>query len=139
MSIFGNIISKIFGHSQAAQPGATPASEAAAQGGSPPPPGTNDDAASAGQPASLQNVDVAAILDGLAAKSSQKLDWKHSIVDLMKLLGLDSSLEARKELAQELHYGGSTSDSAAMNIWLHSQVVQKLAQNGGKVPEELRR
>ena len=139
MSIFGNIISKIFGHSQAAQPGATPAGEAAAQGGSPPPPGANDDAASAGQPASLQNVDVAAILDGLAGKSAQKLDWQHSIVDMMKLLGLDSSLEARKGLAQELHYDGSTSDSAAMNIWLHRQVMQKLAQNGGKVPEELRR
>ena len=139
MSIFGSIMSKIFGHSQAAQPGATPAGEAAAQGGSPPPPGAHDDAASAGQPASMQNVDVAAILDGLAAKSSQKLDWQHSIVDLMKLLGLDSSLEARKGLAQELHYDGSTADSAAMNIWLHRQVMQKLAQNGGKVPEELRR
>ena len=108
MSIFGSIMSKIFGHSQAAQPGATPAGEAAAQGGSPPPPGAHDDAASAGQPASLQNVDVTAILDGLAAKSPQKLDWQHSIVDLMKLLGLDSSLEARKGLAQELHYDGST-------------------------------
>ena len=139
MSIFGSIMSKIFGHSQAAQPGATPAGEAAAQGGSPPPPGAHDDAASAGQPASLQNVDVTAILDGLAAKSPQKLDWQHSIVDLMKLLGLDSSLEARKGLAQDLHYDGSTADSAAMNIWLHRQVMQKLEQNGGKVPEELRR
>lgn len=139
MSIFGSILSKLLGHSQAAQPAATPTSEAAAQGGSPPPPGAHDDAASAGQPASIQNVDVAAILDGLAAKSPQKLDWRHSIVDLMKLLGLDSSLEARKSLAQELHYDGSTSDSAAMNIWLHRQVMQKLAQNGGKVPEELRR
>lgn len=139
MSIFGNIISKIFGHSQAAQPGATPEAEAAAQGGSPPPPSAHDDAASAGQPASLQDVDVAGILNGLAAKSPQKLDWQHSIVDLMKLLGLDSSLEARKSLAQELQYEGSTADSAAMNIWLHRQVMQKLAQNGGKVPEELRR
>lgn len=134
MSIFGSIISKIFGHSQAAQPG-----EAATQGGAPPSPGAPDDAASAGETASLQNVDVAGILDGLAAKSSQKLDWQHSIVDLMKLLGLDSSLEARKGLAQELKYDGSTADSAAMNIWLHRQVMQKLAQNGGKVPEELRR
>ena len=137
MSIFGSILSKIFGHSQAAQPDATTAGGAAP--GSPSPSGAPDDTASAGQTASLQNVDVGAILDGLAAKSSQKLDWQHSIVDLMKLLGLDSSLDARKGLAQELHYDGSTADSAAMNIWLHRQVMQKLAENGGKVPEELRR
>ncbi|TCZ66832.1 DUF3597 domain-containing protein [Roseicella aquatilis] len=138
MSIFGNILSRIMGHAKAS-PAATPATEAAAQGGSPPPPGTHDDvAAAAGQPASIQNVDVAAILDGLATKAPQKLDWQHSIVDLMKLLGLDSSLENRKELAQELGYGGNTGDSAAMNIWLHKQVMQKLAENGGKVPDALR-
>ena len=138
MSIFGSIMSKIFGHSQAAQPGATPTAESAAQGGSPPPPGAHDDAASAGQPASLQNVDVTAILDGLAAKSPQKLDWQHSIVDLMKLLGLDSSLNARKELAAELKYTGDTNDSASMNVWLHRQVMNKLAANGGKVPESMK-
>jgi hypothetical protein len=85
-----------------------------------------------------QNVDVAAVLDGLAAKNAQKLDWKHSIVDMMKLLDMDSSLSARKELASELHYSGDTDDSAAMNIWLHKQVMQKLAENGGKVPDELK-
>ncbi|MFC7474926.1 DUF3597 domain-containing protein [Dankookia sp. GCM10030260] len=134
MSIFGSIVSKIFGHSKAAQPEA-----GTAAAGSPAATGAPDDAANAGQTASMQDVDVAGILDGLASKSSQRLDWQHSIVDLMKLLGLDSSLDARKSLAQELHYDGSTADSAAMNIWLHRQVMQKLAQNGGKVPEELRR
>ncbi|MDO9713335.1 DUF3597 domain-containing protein [Paracraurococcus lichenis] len=139
MSIFGDILARITGHAQAAQPGATPAAEAAAQGGSPPPPAAHDDAATAGQPAPIGNVDVAAILNGLAAKSAQRLDWQHSIVDLMKLLGLDSSLESRKALAQELHYEGGTSDTAMMNVWLHRQVMQKLAENGGRVPEELRR
>ncbi len=85
-----------------------------------------------------QPVDVAAVLTDMAAKQPQKLDWRHSIVDLMKLLGLDSGLQARKELAQELGYGGDPGDSAAMNIWLHKQVMQKLAENGGKVPDELR-
>ncbi|MEN0077034.1 MAG: DUF3597 domain-containing protein [Paracraurococcus sp.] len=138
MSVFGNILSKIFGHSQASAQTSPDAAGAGTSAGAPPPPGAPDDAA-AGKAPSLSDVDVAAILDGLAAKAPQKLDWKHSIVDLMKLLGLDSSLDARKELAQELHYDGNTSDSAAMNIWLHRQVMQKLAENGGKVPEELRR
>jgi hypothetical protein len=74
----------------------------------------------------------------MASKAGQTSDWRHSIVDLMKLLGLDSSLSARKELAQELGYSGDTNDSASMNIWLHKQVMQKLAENGGKVPDSLR-
>ena len=134
MSIFGSIVSKIFGHSQAATPSATAGTPAGTT-----PTGAPDDSPGAPEATALRDVDVAGILDGLAAKSAQKLDWQHSIVDLMKLLGLDSSLDARKGLAQELHYEGSTADSAAMNIWLHRQVMQKLAQNGGKVPEELRR
>jgi hypothetical protein len=85
-----------------------------------------------------QNVDVEAVLTELAGKAGQKLDWRHSIVDLMKLLDLDSSLSARKELAAELHYSGDTNDSASMNIWLHKQVMKKLAENGGKVPADLR-
>ena len=85
-----------------------------------------------------QPVDVAAILDGLGAKSGQTLDWKHSIVDMMKLLGLDSSLPARQALAKELNYTGDMHDSATMNIWLHKQVMNKLAENGGKVPDDLR-
>ena len=77
-------------------------------------------------------------MDNLAAQSGQRLDWRHSIVDLMKLINLDSSLAARKELAQELHYTGDTNDSASMNVWLHKQVMTKLAENGGKVPDELK-
>ena len=84
-------------------------------------------------------MDVAAILDGLAAKNPEKLDWKRSIVDLMKLVGMDSSFGARKQLATELHYTGDPNDSAAMNVWLHKQVLVKLSENGGKVPAELLR
>ena len=82
-------------------------------------------------------VDVTAILNDLAKKNPEKLDWKKSIVDLMKLVGMDSSFTARKQLAAELHYSGDPNDSAAMNIWLHKEVMKKLAENGGKVPQEL--
>ena len=125
MSIFGTILSKIFGHASAAPasaPGSAPKPSAPA-GSTPPKPGTS--------------VDVAAILTKLASENKEKLDWSKSIVDLMKLLNMDSSLSARKELAGELHYSGDTNDSATMNIWLHKQVMQKLADNGGKVPAEL--
>jgi hypothetical protein len=81
-------------------------------------------------------VDVAAVLD--AVDADEELDWRKSIVDLMKLLKLDSSLKARKELATELKYAGDMSDSATMNIWLHKQVMIKLAENGGVVPKELK-
>ena len=86
----------------------------------------------------MAEIDVEQMLDGMAAKAGEKLNWKTSIVDLMKLLGLDSSLSARKELAQELHYTGDTNDSASMNIWLHRQVMNKVAANGGKVPADLK-
>jgi hypothetical protein len=82
-------------------------------------------------------VDVGAILDGLAAKNTEGLDWKKSIVDLMKLVGMDSGLAARKGLAAELHYPGDMGDSAAMNEWLHQEVLQKLSRNGGKIPAGL--
>jgi hypothetical protein len=85
-----------------------------------------------------QQVDVEAILNDMQQKSGQQLNWRTSIVDLLKLLGLDSSLQARKELAGELHYTGDTGDSASMNIWLHKQVMNKLAENGGKVPDSLK-
>src|SRR5215208_1536154 len=147
MSIFGSIVSKIFGHREAAaaQPGVQPAAassapqSAAAPAGQQAPPaasaqGTTAQASSA--PPQQQAVDVAAVLTDLASKNAQKLDWRHSIVDLMKLLGLDSGLQARKELAQELGYTGDPGDSAAMNMWLHKQVMRKLAENGGKVPDE---
>jgi hypothetical protein len=77
-------------------------------------------------------------MDKLASQSREKLDWRKSIVDLMKLLNLDSSIAARKRLAEELHYTGNLNDSAAMNVWLHRQVMVKLAENGGKVPSDLR-
>ena len=82
-------------------------------------------------------VDVTAILDGFAVKNAEKLDWRKSIVDLMKLVGMDSSLAARKELASELKYSGDMNDSAKMNIWLHKEVIRKMAENGGKVPPDL--
>jgi 3-oxoacyl-ACP reductase-like protein len=131
MSVFGNIVSAIFGHANAqAAPGGASAPAGAAPAGAAP------SSAGAGTPQS--QVDVDAVLTQLAQHSKEKLDWRKSIVDLMKLLNLDSSLSARKELAKELHYSGDTNDSAAMNIWLHKQVMIKLAENGGKVPADLR-
>ena len=126
MGILSNIFSKIFPSSHAANaPAATPAPTTPAATAPPP-------------VVAMAEVDVENMLDGMAQKSAEKLNWKTSIVDLMKLLGLDSSLAARKELAQELHYSGNTSDSAAMNIWLHRQVMTKIAANGGKVPADLK-
>jgi hypothetical protein len=138
MSVFGKIFDKIFHRNQAGsgptasatagQPAGTLASAPTAAPGA-------AEAAAAGVAA--QQVDVEAVLNGMAAKNSQKLNWRTSIVDLMKLLGLDSSLADRKELAKELNYAGDTNDSATMNIWLHKQVMIKLAANGGKVPADL--
>ena len=142
MSVLGKIVSTIFGHANAAAAPSAPASRAAASGTKAPQGSAAASSASAASmraSASAAPVDVAAILSKLAASNKEKLDWQKSIVDLMKLLNLDSSLTARKELADELHYTGDKSDSATMNIWLHKQVMQKLAENGGKVPEELRK
>lgn len=86
----------------------------------------------------MAEVDVEGILNNMAASAGQPLNWRTSIVDLLKLLNLDSSLQSRKELAQELNYSGDTNDSATMNIWLHRQVMNKLAANGGKVPADLK-
>jgi len=143
MSILGRIVSSIFGHASAAPvPGTAPAPGTAAAPGAPAKPASSASSSSAA-PASTAApgtpVDVTAILDKLAASNKEKLDWRHSIVDLMKLLNLDSSLAARKELAGELHFTGDKNDSASMNIWLHKQVMTKLAENGGKVPDELRK
>ena len=135
MSIFGNIMSAIFGHSSSAA-AATPVS--APEAATPASPAAPSAPAQAPVAAPAASVDVTAIMDNLAAQSSERLDWRRSMVDLMKLLNLDSNLAARKELAQELSYGGDMNDSASMNIWLHKQVMTKLAENGGKVPDELR-
>ena len=141
MSVFGSIMNAIFGSKAGATPagggtsggsGATPAGGAAsgnaASGG----------AAAAPASAPAQTVDVAPILDKAVAAKGEKLDLKHSIVDLMKALDIDSSLSARKELAKELGYAGDTNDSASMNVWLHKQVMSKLAANGGKLPPEIK-
>jgi hypothetical protein len=94
-------------------------------------------AAAAPQVQALSAVDLVALMESKAAAAGQKLNWRTSIVDLMKLLNLDSSLAARKELATELGYTGDMNDSATMNIWLHKQVMKKVAENGGQVPADL--
>jgi Domain of unknown function (DUF3597) len=137
MSIFGNIMSKIFGGAHAASAGASAASTSAQTGASSTTAASKAPTQTAGA-SSGQPVDVEAVLKGMASKSGQKLDYRRSIVDLMKLLDLDSSLTARKELAKELNYTGDTNDSATMNVWLHKQVMRKLAENGGKVPDDLK-
>ncbi|MGV3634075.1 MAG: DUF3597 domain-containing protein [Pseudorhodoplanes sp.] len=118
MSIFGKILSAIGLGSGSA---AGTASSAAPSGG-----------------AAMAQVDVEKVVSGLAAQKKEKLDWHKSIVDLMKVLDLDSSLKNRQELAKELGYTGDMNDSAKMNIWLHKQVMTKLAENGGKVPDSLK-
>jgi len=131
MSIFASILSKLgFGTAQAAPASAPAAPQASAA--------TVPTAAPPAVPAAISVVDVVGQLEALAAKNPEKLNWRVSIVDLMKLLGLDSSFGARKQLATELGCpADKMSDSAQMNMWLHQTVLQKLAANGGNVPEEL--
>jgi hypothetical protein len=139
MGLFSVLMQKIF-HAgavaeappDAVKPGQNPASRVEMRQAAPAGPNAPAPAA-----AKMSEVDVEAVLNGLAAKHHEKLDWKHSIVDLMKLVGMDSSISARKELAADLHYTGDTNDSAKMNIWLHQEVMKKLAENGGKVPQSL--
>ena len=155
MGMLTSLISKIFGHANVASsaPAASsvPAVPASTTIESATAPSATTPAASAVSPATpapaatppepvaapAQTVDVTAILDGLAAKNPEKLDWKRSIVDLLKLVDVDSSLAARKKLATELHYTGDENDSATMNIWLHKQVLRELSEHGGKIPQEL--
>lgn len=123
MSLFAKILEKLgFGTAQAAEPRTEPPASPTPQVA----------------PTAISEVDVLAQLDALAAKHPEKLNWKVSIVDLLKLLGLDSSLTARKELASELGCPAEKmGDSAQMNMWLHKTVLQKLAANGGNIPPEL--
>ncbi|WP_430911810.1 DUF3597 domain-containing protein [Methylobacterium sp. sgz302541] len=133
MSLLGSIVSKIlhpFGG------GSAEAAPASSDGGASSP--STDTAAAGAAPATGEPVDVEAVLNDMASKNPQSLNWRTSIVDLMKLLNLDSSLHARQELADELHYTGDKNDSASMNIWLHKQVIKKLEENGGKVPADLK-
>lgn len=155
MSIFGSIRDAIFGSPAAAEtvkpapaggdaPAPTPAASApaatpAAKATAPQPAASAPTASAAPAKAALSRVDIAAVLDKMDEDSDEDLDWRVSIVDLMKLLKLDSGLKSRKALAQELKYDGDMGDSAKMNMWLHKQVMQKLAENGGIVPAELRK
>jgi hypothetical protein len=147
MSIFGSIMASIFGHAKAQTPQAVPPStgtNSQSSTGGPTPatssgPGGSGSPKTGAGPSAQSQVDVEAVLIKLARQNKEKLDWQKSIVDLMKLLDLDSGLSARKELAKELHFTGDMNDSANMNIWLHRQVMMKLAENGGKVPESLKR
>jgi hypothetical protein len=135
MSVFGNIMGKIFGHhGAAAGQSAAPSGAGSSTSGAGTAPSSSG---TVGQKPAGSSVDVEAVLREKAAKNPEKLDWRHSIVDLMKLLDLDSSLGARKELAKELNYTGALDGSAQMNIWLHKQVMTKLAENGGKVPADM--
>lgn len=122
MSIFGKIMSAIFGTKAEAAPAGGAAPGGAAPEGS----------------AAAATVDVAPILDAAVKAKGEKLEWRTSIVDLMKALDIDSSFTARKELAKELGYTGDSNDSASMNIWLHKQVMTKFAANGGKLPPEIK-
>ena len=141
MSVFGSIVSAIFGSKHAANvapsPGATPGSSA---GASAPSGSAASSGAAAGTAATkpISREDVEAILKRLHDDQKEDFDWRKSIVDLMKLLKLDSSLSARKQLAQELGYSGTLDGSAEMNLWLHRQVMTKLAESGGKVPDSLK-
>ena len=133
MGLFGTMMEKLgFGTAaHAATPSAATAPVSAA-------PSASVAAPAVAQPAAISAVDVVGKLEGLAAQNPQKLNWKTSIVDLMKLLNLDSSLTARKELATELGCpADKMGDSAQMNMWLHKTVLQKLAANGGNIPKEL--
>ncbi|VXB41088.1 conserved hypothetical protein [Burkholderia sp. 8Y] len=151
MSIFSTILNKIFPHDHpaaTASGGTTPPAASNATGGAAaaqanPTPTAAAPATAGAEPARppvtpMPEVDVEAILSQKQQQNGANLNWRTSIVDLMKLLDLDSSLQARKELASELHYTGNTDDSASMNIWLHKEVMKKLAENGGKVPDDLK-
>ena len=142
MNFFHTILSKIFpsDHPAVAAQNATPAAAA--------PAATSSQGNTAAQASSTPvaavtatnapPVDVEAVLNGMAQKNSEKLNWRTSIVDLMKLVGIDSGSSARKALAEELHFSGDTNDSASMNVWLHKQVMKKIADNGGKLPDDLK-
>ena len=145
MSILGSIMSSVLGSraQSAPPPPATTAPGESRHASAAPVASAAPTAASQQQPpapthATPAQVDVAAVLDKLAKEAGEKLDWRRSIVDLMKLVKLDSGLAARKTLAKELNYAGDTKDSATMNMWLHKQVMAKLAQNGGKLPDDLK-
>jgi hypothetical protein len=138
MSILGSIMSKVFGHAgqTAAAPASAPASASAAQAQGASTPATSTAAPS--KPTPISKADAEALLANIASNYSHQVNWRTSIVDLMAILGIDNSLAQRKALAKELGYTGDMNDSATMNVWLHEQVMQKLEENGGYVPDDLK-
>ena len=136
MGIFSSIAEAIFGHSKSAPAPGTSAKLGAPAGSGASPAATGSTAAGAAKP--MTRAEVEAMIATRAAGQREQYNWRQSIVDLMKLLNLDSSLNARKQLAQELGYTGALDGSAEMNVWLHHQVMTKLAESGGKVPESLK-
>jgi uncharacterized protein DUF3597 len=136
MSIFGNIASAIFGASKGAPP---PAGLAGASSSTASSTASGQEAPTSATGKPMSREEVEAMIEKIANDQDENFNWEESIVDLMKLLKLDSSLGARKQLAQELGYKGKLDGSADMNVWLHEQVMTKLAESGGKVPESLKR
>ena len=143
MSIFGKLVSAIFGSSHAPEPAPTSAptswSPSAPKPASPAAPTSSPTAgapAATGKP--MSRAELEELIKKTASAQQEELNWRESIVDLMKLFKLDSSLGARKELAKELGYTGALDGSAEMNVWLHRQVMLKLAETGGMVPEHLK-
>jgi Domain of unknown function (DUF3597) len=137
MGIFDTLKNAIFGSQPQPRSGPATATPQASQAAAPTS-AAMQGAGSASPTAPATPVDIEEVLNGMAAKKSEKLNWQSSIVDLMKLVDLDPGLSNRKELAGELGYTGDTQDSAKMNIWLHHEVMEKLAASGGKVPDSLR-
>lgn len=160
MSIFDKIKKAIFGEAEAAQAqpsmpnvqastsvlGVDPQETAAAPAASSP--ATSSPVAAGGEAPSTspvtpstsapsQAVDIEPVLDDAVRRNGQKLDWRRSVVDLMKAVGMEASLAERKELAAELGYSGDMNDSATMNMWLHKALMRRLSENGGKVPSDL--
>jgi 3-oxoacyl-ACP reductase-like protein len=144
MSIFGKLVSAIFGSSHAAEPAPTSWSPSAPKPASPASPASpaTPTSSPAGAPAAtgkpMSRPELEELIKKTVSAQHEDLNWRESIVDLMKLFKLDSGLGARKELAKELGYTGALDGSAEMNIWLHRQVMTKLAETGGKVPEHLK-
>lgn len=134
MGMFATLMSKVFGHKTPETPAAAPAAPAAPASDAAP---VFTPVSAPAVPVPMAEVDVAAVLDEMAGKSDEDLDWQKSIVDLMKLVGMDSSFKARQELAKDLNYTGDMHDSASMNIWLHKEVMTRFAANGGKLPSHL--
>jgi len=141
MSVFGSLMSKILGHSARVSEAKVNAERASAPAAAPAPApaaAAAPAASTATAPAPVSMATIEASLEDMAQGSKQKLDWRNSIVDLMKLVGIDSDITNRRALANELGYTGDLNDSATMNVWLHKEVMRRMAESGGEVPANLR-